>query len=337
MTPHTTEPGHPGAGLYAEPATAALLHEALALLGDGVPAATIEAAAAAAGMPQGVLALLDAVSLETLDHALHAELDALGHGHSHHAHDHSHDHHGHSHEGHGHDHGHAHAHDASPAHVDVSGKAPAAGHDHGHDKAASTADHKHADGHGHAHHHDHDQPHDHAHAAPPADAHGHARAPDAVVVAAPTVARKPAQKVKSRAMTESAVYVVEKMAHGFKRAGRKGGAGFYDYGSESPQLWSGLKTFERSKGRIPAEDVRDRLVHAAALGALSLPRAEPLAALASAFGPDAHWNVAGLLGAAAGPDAGSRFAARSRELALRYGPRFEPTAEQLARVAPGGR
>jgi hypothetical protein len=349
MTRDTTEPRPSGAGLYGEPATAALLHEALALLGDGVPAAAIEAAAADAAMPQGVLALLDAVSLKTLDHALHAELDAPGHGHSHDGHDHGHAHGGHDH-GHGHAHGHddghshdhAHGHDHGRSHDHAHGHDQGHSHDHGHSPAPAPADHGHAQATsppaaGHVHDsscgHDHSHDHDHDHGA----AHGHAHAqPAVVVVAAPTVARKPAQKVKSKVMTESAVYVVEKMAHGFKRSGRQGGAGFYDYGAEPPQLWSGLKTFERSRGKIPAEDVRDRLVHAAALGALSDARAAPLEALASAFGADARWDAAAALGAAA-PDAAARFAARSRELAGRYGPRFEPTAEQLARLGPAGR
>jgi G3E family GTPase len=46
-----------------------------------------------------VLAVLDELSLETLDQALHAELHALEHGHSHGGHDHAHDHtHDHEHE-----------------------------------------------------------------------------------------------------------------------------------------------------------------------------------------------------------------------------------------------
>jgi hypothetical protein len=309
MTRDITEPRQPGLGLYGEPATAALLHEALALLGDGVPAAVIEAAAAGAAMPQGVLALIDAVSLKTLDHALHAELDALGHGHSH--------------EGHGH--GHAKA-------------APAAGHDHDHQHGHSCGhDHSHDHDHTHGHAHDHDPAHEHGHGHDhaPSTAHEPAR-PAVVVVAAPTVARKPTHKVQSKTMTESAVYVVEKMAHGFKRSGRQGGAGFYDYSSEPPQLWSGLKTFERSRGKIPAEDVRDRLVHAAVLAALSGVQNEPLEALASAFGPDVRWDAAAALGLASS-DAAGRFAARSRELSGRYGSRFEPTAEQLARLGSAGR
>ena len=42
-------------------------------------------------------------------------------------------------------------------------------------------------------------------------------------------------------MPESAVYVLEKMSHGYKRLGRAWGAGFYDYPADGPKaLWSGL-------------------------------------------------------------------------------------------------
>lgn len=70
-------------------------------------------------------------------------------------------------------------------------------------------------------------------------------------------------------MTESAVYVVEKMAHGYKRMGRDAGKGFYDYDSEPIELWSGLKTFERKAKQVSAQDVRDRLLFSALISALS--------------------------------------------------------------------
>ena len=62
-------------------------------------------------------------------------------------------------------------------------------------------------------------------------------------------------------MPEPAVYVMEKMAHGYRRMGRASGAGFYEYEDDgSRSLWSGLKAFERRSARIPVEDVRDRLL-----------------------------------------------------------------------------
>jgi hypothetical protein len=53
------------------------LVEALSLLGEGVTANRIEAAAHSIGLVQGVLVQLDTVGLELFDMALHAELDAL--------------------------------------------------------------------------------------------------------------------------------------------------------------------------------------------------------------------------------------------------------------------
>jgi len=130
------------------------LVEALSLLGEGVTANRIEAAAHSIGLNQGVLMQLDTVGLELFDLALHAELDAL----------------------------------------------------------------------------------------------------KAVAQAAIPGARK--AKVVSVRFTEAAVYVIEKMAHGFRRTGRASGGGFYDYapGAE-PQLWSGLKVFERG-----ARDIEDAVL-----------------------------------------------------------------------------
>lgn len=136
----------------------ALLVEALSLLGEGVTANRIEAAAHSIGLVQGVLVQLDTVGLELFDMALHAELDAL----------------------------------------------------------------------------------------------------KAVAQAAIPGAKK--AKVVSVRFPEPAVYVIEKMAHGFRRTGRASGGGFYDYtaGAE-PQLWSGLKVFERGAREVDDTSLAERL------------------------------------------------------------------------------
>jgi hypothetical protein len=253
------------AALYDHPVAAALLNEALALLGDGISAAAIEAAATSAGLPFGPLAILDAMSLDAVDHALHAQLDASGpNGHSH---------------GHGHDHAHDH------------------GHRHGHD-----------DGHSHGH----DHAHDHEHHDP---GHSHAPAP------------------KRPALPESAVYVVEKMAHGYKRPGRAAGGGFYDHDAEPPALWSGLRTFERRSKQLPADDVRDRLVYAALSAALGADASTPAPpGFVQAFGTAVPVNAAEAL-ARVGALGAPAFTARAGTLAERFGPRFEPPGEALARLA----
>ena len=151
---HHAHPLTPVAEIPAE----ALLVEALSLLGEGVTANRIEAAAHSIGLDQGVLMQMDTVGLELFDLALHAELDAL----------------------------------------------------------------------------------------------------KAVAQAAMPGAKK--AKVVSVRFPEPAVYVIEKMAHGFRRTGRASGGGFYDYtaGAE-PQLWSGLKVFERGAREIDDAALAQRL------------------------------------------------------------------------------
>jgi len=259
--PHSPLPAEVPAALYQHPAAAALLNEALTLLGDGVGAATIEAAARNAGLKAGPFAILDAMSLDVVDHALHAAMDGHDHGHGH-GHDHAHDH------SQAHDHGHAHDHEHP------------AGHDHGHD-----------------------HPHPHPHA--------------------------PASSPPSRPLEKSAVYVVEKMAHGYKRAGRAAGGGFYDYTSQPPELWSGLKTFERRSRQLDAADIRDRLLYAAWLGALDASVQTHAAAVTETFGETVATNAPQVraqmqrIGAEA-------FLARARDLAARFGARFEPPASLAA-------
>jgi len=151
---HHAHPLTPVAEIPAE----ALLVEALSLLGEGVTANRIEAAAHSIGLDQGVLMQLDTVGLELFDLALHAELDAL----------------------------------------------------------------------------------------------------KAVAQAAMPGARK--AKVVSVRFPEPAVYVIEKMAHGFRRTGRASGGGFYDYAaSAEPQLWSGLKVFERGAREVDDASLAERL------------------------------------------------------------------------------
>lgn len=177
--------------------------------------------------------------------------------------------------------------------------------------------------HSHDHDHDHDHQHDHGHAhknhdvAQTAQAHRH--------------------KVKSKLMPESAVYVLEKMAHGFRRGGKAAGAGFYDYTTPGDAvLWSGLKTFERGARRPPDADadVQDRLAYAAALGAL---RQQVLPGRGTATAPtvtdasaeqrtnDAHAAL-DLVDRVGLP----RFIERARELAQQYGERFTPPASLAA-------
>lgn len=260
------------ARLYSQPAAAAVLNEAMAMLGDGIAAAAIESGALDAKVPSGVLAIIDAVSLEVIDHQLHESLHASAHPQAHEHSDHS-----------AHQHKHDHAHEA-------------------------THHHAHHDRHDHKSDHPHDHSHDHAHAKP---AHS--------------------DKPVSSRLTESAVYVLEKMAHGYSRLGRAAGAGFYDYNETPPQLWSGLKTFERRNRGIPEADITDRLTHAAMLAALTIDDSADSELMAASFGPNIASSSAQVLEMLPEADR-DRFIDRCRELAMRYGPRFEPSPAALTRL-----
>ena len=141
---------------------------------------------------------------------------------------------------------------------------------------------------------------------------------------------------------KSAVYVLEKMSHGFKRTGGAGAAGFYDAGgaAQAP-LWSGLSVFSRGGRTLDVVDIDDRLRFSIALtllraiddvevapidaGANALP-------LAEAGGLVPIHTVKDWINAI-GPAA---FEARARDLAGRYGPRFEPPAALTVLAASGG-
>ena len=121
------------------------------------------------------------------------------------------------------------------------------------------------------------------------------------------------------------------MAHGYSRLGRAAGAGFYDYTETPPQLWSGLKTFERRNRGIPAADITDRLTHAAMLAALTIDDSADSAFIAANLGPKIAASPAQVLDMLPETDR-LRFIDRCRELASRYGPRFEPSPAALTRL-----
>lgn len=130
-------------------------------------------------------------------------------------------------------------------------------------------------------------------------------------------------------MAESAVYVLEKMAHGYKRMGRAYGGGFYDYPSGAEkELWAGLKVFARGAKNVPLEDVKDRMLYAQAIETIRCLEEGVLestrdANIGSIFG----WGFPAYTGGTAqfvnhvGTQA---FCKRADELAAKYGERFTP-------------
>ncbi len=130
-------------------------------------------------------------------------------------------------------------------------------------------------------------------------------------------------------MAESAVYVLEKMSHGYKRMGRAYGGGFYEYPEgEEKRLWSGLKIFARGAKDVPLEDVKDRMLYAQAIETIRCLEEGVLestrdANIGSIFG----WGFPAYTGGTAQfvNHVGTKaFCDRADELAQRYGERFTP-------------
>ncbi len=122
------------------------------------------------------------------------------------------------------------------------------------------------------------------------------------------------------------------MAHGYKRTGRAAGGGFYDYSGDEPVLWSGLKTFERRSRQLAADDVRDRLLHAAVNAALGKVHSQADAAVASVLGP-ALPLTAGAALALIRTGGADRWISRGRDLAERFGERLAPPPDLASRLA----
>ena len=140
--------------------------------------------------------------------------------------------------------------------------------------------------------------------------------------------------------------VMDRMVDEFGRTGRSGGAGFYDYvDGRRTRLWPGLREhFISADGAdVPFRDMQERMLFAEALDSVRLLEEGVLTSVADA-------NVGSLLGIGfpgwtggvlqyingyEGGPAG--FVARARELAERYGDRFDPPALLVAKAERGER
>ncbi|MBM3408544.1 MAG: hypothetical protein FJY25_14700 [Betaproteobacteria bacterium] len=142
-------------------------------------------------------------------------------------------------------------------------------------------------------------------------------------------------------MPESAVYVLEKMSHGYKRLGRAWGAGFYDYPADGPKtLWSGLSVFARGAKRQPSlDDIRDRLLTIQALETLRCIDEGVLESVRDAnIGSILGWGFPAWTGGAIqyiNHVGLQRFTERAAALAAQYGERFQPPESLLARAREG--
>ncbi|GHH92129.1 3-hydroxyacyl-CoA dehydrogenase NAD-binding domain-containing protein [Streptomyces capillispiralis] len=134
--------------------------------------------------------------------------------------------------------------------------------------------------------------------------------------------------------------VVDRMIDEFGRGGRAAGAGFYEYADGGrTRLWRGLYEHFTVPGReIPFEDMKERMLFAEALDSVrcldeGVLRSVPDANVGSILGIGFPAWTGGVLQYVNGYPGGlPAFVARARELAGRYGERFQPPASLVARA-----
>ena len=136
--------------------------------------------------------------------------------------------------------------------------------------------------------------------------------------------------------------VVEKMVGELNRPGRAGGGGFYEYPANGKKhLWEGLAGHfpQRGTADVPFQDMKDRILYVQALesvrcleeGVLESTRDANIGSILGIGFPRWTGGVLQFINQV-GLDS---FIERARELAARYGSRFEPPA-LLVRMAQAG-
>uniref|UniRef100_A0AAU2UYJ7 3-hydroxyacyl-CoA dehydrogenase NAD-binding domain-containing protein n=1 Tax=Streptomyces sp. NBC_00003 TaxID=2903608 RepID=A0AAU2UYJ7_9ACTN len=150
--------------------------------------------------------------------------------------------------------------------------------------------------------------------------------------------------------------VIDRMVDEFGRTGRSGGAGFYEYGEDGKRgkLWPGLREhFGGSGGRppgghstrpgaeIPFEDMKERMLFSESLDTVRLFEEGVLTSVADAnigsiMGIGFPAWTGGVIQYINGYEGGlPGFVARARELAERYGERFQPPALLVEKAERG--
>ncbi|WP_406504627.1 3-hydroxyacyl-CoA dehydrogenase NAD-binding domain-containing protein [Streptomyces sp. NBC_00212] len=138
--------------------------------------------------------------------------------------------------------------------------------------------------------------------------------------------------------------VIDRMVDEFGRTGRSGGAGFYEYGEDGKRgkLWPGLREhFARPGYEIPFEDMKERMLFSESLDTVRLFEEGVLTSVADAnigsiMGIGFPAWTGGVIQYINGYEGGlPGFVARARELAERYGERFQPPALLVEKAAKG--
>jgi 3-hydroxyacyl-CoA dehydrogenase/enoyl-CoA hydratase/3-hydroxybutyryl-CoA epimerase len=136
--------------------------------------------------------------------------------------------------------------------------------------------------------------------------------------------------------------VLDRMVVDFERGGRAAGAGFYSYvDGKRAGLWEGLSEFGGTNREVPFADLQERMLFAEALESIKcldegVLRSVPDANIGSIFGIGFPPWTGGVLQYVNGyPGGPAGFVARARQLAAKYGERFEPPASLVARAESG--
>ena len=146
-------------------------------------------------------------------------------------------------------------------------------------------------------------------------------------------------------VTHPSETVVDRMLDEFDRGGRLAGAGFYDYDDESGKrggLWSGLEdAFGGDNRDVPFEDMKERMLFIESIETVKCLDEGVIETVADAnigsiFGIGFPGWTGGVLQYINGYEGGpAGFLARARELAERYGERFQPPALLVEKAERG--
>ncbi|MFD7633571.1 3-hydroxyacyl-CoA dehydrogenase family protein, partial [Streptomyces sp. NPDC059873] len=161
-------------------------------------------------------------------------------------------------------------------------------------------------------------------------------------------ARRAAEEAGGTWTAHPADVVIDRMVDEFGRPGRSGGAGFYEYGEDGrrTRLWPGLRehfgTPEGEAGtEVPFLDMTERMLFSEALDSVRCLEENVLTSVADAnigsiMGIGFPAWTGGVLQYINGYEGGlPGFVARARELAERYGGRFEPPALLVEKAERG--
>lgn len=139
--------------------------------------------------------------------------------------------------------------------------------------------------------------------------------------------------------------VIDRMVDEFGRPGRSGGAGFYDYDEQGTRqgLWPGLREHfgTADSTAVPFDDMKERMLFSEALDTVRCLEEGVLTSVADAnigsiMGIGFPAWTGGVLQYINGYEGGlPGFVARARELAERYGERFEPPALLVEKAERG--